>query len=86
MDYQVTVRYGKTKKGYLSLTLAAQDLAAALRSAADAIPEEVVPEADLVELRVAPDFNKTFPDPGDPPSGPTAGEGGEGKDEAARSE
>ena len=62
MDYQVTIRYGKKSQRYLSLTVEASDVPGALRIAADGLPPEVVPEIDLVELRLAPDFDKTFPD------------------------
>jgi len=60
MDYQLTVRYGRKQQRYFSLTLSAPNLQAALRTAAESLPDEVAPEADLVELREAPDFEKTF--------------------------
>ncbi len=60
MDYQATIRYGKKSQRYLSLALSAPDVPSALRLAADGIPEDLVAEVDLVELRVAPDFDKTF--------------------------
>jgi len=60
MDYQVTIRYGKKKQRYLSLAVTAPDAPAALRLAADGIPSDLAPEVDLVELRGAPDFDKTF--------------------------
>ena len=62
MDFQVTLRYGERSKRYLTLSVTAQDVASALRLVADRIPREVIPEVDLVELRHAPDFDKTFPD------------------------
>jgi hypothetical protein len=62
MDFQITIRYGKKSQRYLTLTVQAPDAASALRSAADGIPEEIAPEVDLVELRLAPDFDKTFPE------------------------
>jgi hypothetical protein len=62
MDYQVTVRYGNRSQRYLTLSITARDAAEALRLAADRIPEDVLPEADLVELRAAPDFDKAIPD------------------------
>ena len=65
MDYQVTVRYGRKKQRYFSMTLSAPDVSAALRQTAEGLPPEVIPEADLVELREAPDFDKTF-DASDP--------------------
>jgi len=60
MDYQVTIRYGKKAQRYMTLAVAAPDVASALRLAADGIPEDLVSEVDLVELRDAPDFDKTF--------------------------
>jgi len=74
MDYQITVRFGSRIQRYLTLAVSAQDAAEAMVLASQNIPPEVVPEVDLVELRVAPDFEKTFPDqspPDDPlPDGP----------------
>jgi len=61
MNYQVTIRYGKRHQRYLSLAIQASDAAMALRQAADEIPGEVVGEVDIVELREAPDFEKTLP-------------------------
>jgi hypothetical protein len=58
MDYQTTVRYGKKRQRYLTFVVTAPDVPSALRMAADSIPENVIPEADLVELRYAPDFDK----------------------------
>ena len=66
MDYQVTIRYGKAHQRYLTLAVEAPNVPEALRMAAEGIPEELVPEVDLVELREAPDFDKTFPDPETP--------------------
>ncbi len=59
MEYQLTVRYGKKTQRYLTFTVEAANVPVALRAAADQIPAEVSPEADLVELRVAPDFDKS---------------------------
>jgi hypothetical protein len=53
--YQITVRYGSRYQRYHTLTVDASDVAEGLRLAADLIPESVLPEADLVELRVAVD-------------------------------
>ena len=61
MEYQVTIRYGRKRQRYLSLTVDAENAVSALRGAADQIPEEVVPEVDIVELREAPDFEKNLP-------------------------
>jgi len=60
MDYQVTIRYGKKTMRYLSLAVEAPDAPTALRKAADEIPEEVISEVDIVELRKAPDYDKTL--------------------------
>jgi len=60
MDYQVTIRYGTRSHRYLTLSIAAPDVPSALRLAADGIPGDVVLDVDLVELRGAPDFDKTF--------------------------
>ncbi len=57
----MTIRYGKRSQRYLTLTVVAGDVASALRLTADGIPEDLVSEVDLVELRQAPDFEKTFP-------------------------
>ena len=59
MDYQVTVRHGKKIRRYLSFQVEAPDAAEALRLAADGIPGEFAGEVDIVELREAPDFDKT---------------------------
>jgi hypothetical protein len=61
MDYQVTVRYGRKTQKYLSLAVEARDAVSALRKAADGIPEEIASEIDIVELREAPDYEKTLP-------------------------
>jgi hypothetical protein len=61
MNYQVTVRYGRRTHRYLSLSVEAPDAVAALRAAADEVPAEVASEVDIVELREAPDFEKTLP-------------------------
>ena len=63
MDYQVTIRYGTKSQRYLTLTVVGDNVPAALRTAAKEIPEDLVPVVDLVELRVAPDFDKRFPEP-----------------------
>lgn len=54
-NFQLTVRYGATAKRYFMAQVEAPQLAAALRLAADALPDEVMREADLAELRPAPD-------------------------------
>lgn len=61
MNYQITIRYGKKTHRYHSLTVEAPDAVAALRAAADKVPVELAPDIDIVELREAPDFEKTLP-------------------------
>jgi hypothetical protein len=58
MNYQITVRYGTKSQRYLTLAVEADDATAALRLAADGIPQDIAPQVDLVELRGAPDFEK----------------------------
>ena len=60
MNYQVTIRYGRKAQRYHTITVEATDAVAALRSAADAVPPEIVAEVDIVELREAPDFDKNI--------------------------
>ena len=55
MHYQVTVRYGGARQRYHTLVVEAGDATAALRAAADAVPAEIAPHVDLVELRIAVD-------------------------------
>lgn len=55
MRYQITVRYGGARQRYHTFALEAGDAAAALRSAAEEMPEEIAQDADLVELRIAVD-------------------------------
>jgi hypothetical protein len=62
MDYQITVRHGAQTQRYLTISVSAGDAAEALVLASREIPTEVVAEVDLVELRVAPDFDKRFPE------------------------
>lgn len=58
MDYQLTIRYGRKTQRYHTFLVEAGDVPAALRTAADQIPREISREVDLVELRIAPDFEK----------------------------
>jgi hypothetical protein len=64
--YQITVRYGRRYQRYHTFTVDAADVSAALREAAERIPPEVLPEADLAELRVAvdPDARASLTTPG----------------------
>jgi hypothetical protein len=55
MRFQVTVRYGTRYQRYHTLVVDAADAREAMGRAASQIPDEVAAEADLVELRVAPD-------------------------------
>lgn len=55
MHYQITVRYGGARQRYHTLVVEADDAPAALRAAADAVPAEIAPHVDLVELRIAVD-------------------------------
>jgi hypothetical protein len=61
MEYQVTIRYGRRKQRYLSLTVDAANAVSALHAAADQVPEEIVSDIDIVELREAPDYEKNLP-------------------------
>lgn len=54
MLFQVTVRHGRQYR-YHTYTVDAGDARSALRAAADDMPDEVAGEADLVELRPAPE-------------------------------
>lgn len=67
--FQVTVRYGRRFQRYHTFEVEGADVAEALRGAADAVPDEVRGEADLVELREAvdPDARSYVGD--DPPRG-----------------
>jgi hypothetical protein len=55
MTFQITVRYGTRYQRYHTYAVEAADAREALAKAAGAMPDEVVPEADLVEVRVAVD-------------------------------
>jgi hypothetical protein len=58
MDFDVTLRYGRQSQRYHTLRITAPEAATALRAAADRMPEEIVAEVDLVEVRKAPDREK----------------------------
>ena len=61
----MTVRYGARYQRWHTLELEGSDSAEALRRAAELIPSEVLPEADLAELSVAPDpESRAYPGPG----------------------
>lgn len=55
MEFRITVRYGTRRQRYHMYTVSGTDAREALRAAAADMPDEVAPEADLVELRVAVD-------------------------------
>ncbi len=55
MTFQITVRYGTRYQRYHTYVVEGGDAREALRAAADAMPDEIAPEADLVELRVSVD-------------------------------
>lgn len=55
MKFQVTVRYGGRHQRYHTYEVEAADARQALAAAAHALPDDVAPQADLVELRVAVD-------------------------------
>lgn len=58
MHFQVTVRYGERYQRYHTYIVEAEDSREALNAAAHALPAEIVPHVDLVELRVAVDPEK----------------------------
>jgi len=55
MTFQITVRYGGRYQRYHTFQVDAPDAKGALEAAARKMPDEVVAEADLVEVRVAVD-------------------------------
>jgi hypothetical protein len=55
MTFQITVRYGTQRHQYHMYLVDGVDAREALRAAADAMPDQVAGETDLVELRVAVD-------------------------------
>jgi hypothetical protein len=80
MNYQGTIRYGKKVQQYLSLSVEAPNVPAALQLVASHIASEMAQEeVDLVELREAPDFDKRMEE-----SHPEEADGGseEGSDDA----
>lgn len=58
MNFQITVRYGGRYQRYHTFVVEAPDAREALATAAREIPDEIAPQADLVELRIAPDPEK----------------------------
>ncbi len=55
MRYQITLRYGGRHQRYHTYVVEAADARLALEVAAGKMPDEIVTEVDLVELRVAVD-------------------------------
>jgi hypothetical protein len=55
MIFDITVRYGGRRQRYHTFRVEAEDAREALTAAASGIPDEIAPQADLVELRVAVD-------------------------------
>lgn len=55
MKYQVTVRYGATRVRYHMDRVEGEDLAEAMRTAAERLPTEVIEAGELVEIRPAID-------------------------------
>lgn len=55
MNFQVTVRYGGRYQRYHTYLVEAADARAALELAASQMPDEIAPQADLVEMRIAVD-------------------------------
>ena len=55
MNFLVTLRYGGRYQRYHTFQVEAADARAALAAAAEAMPAEIAPQTDLVELRVAVD-------------------------------
>lgn len=55
MNFSITVRYGDRAQRYHTFEVSADDARAALVAAADEIPDEIAPQADLVELRISVD-------------------------------
>ena len=55
MHYQVTVRYGATRVRYHLDRVEGENLAEAMRTAAERLPAEVIEAGELVEIRPAID-------------------------------
>ena len=58
MQFQITVRYGGRHQRYHTFTVEADDARQALTVGAAEIPDEIAPQADLVELRIFVDPEK----------------------------
>lgn len=55
MHFDITVRYGDRRQRYHTYRVEGADAREALEAAAAALPDEIAPQTDLVELRVAVD-------------------------------
>lgn len=55
MNFQVTARYGGKYQRYHTYQVEALDAKAALQAAAAELPDEIAPQTDLIEIRVAVD-------------------------------
>lgn len=55
MRYQITVRFGGRRQRYETLFVEAPDAREAMVRGAEAMPDAVAADADLIELRVAVD-------------------------------
>lgn len=55
MNFRITVRYGGRYQRYHTYLVEAPDARDALAAAAREMPDEIAPQADLVELRVSVD-------------------------------
>ena len=55
MRYQITVRFGGRRQRYETLFVDAPDAREAMVRGAEAMPDPVAADADLIELRVAVD-------------------------------
>ena len=58
MNFQVTARHGGKYQRYHTYLVDAHEAKAALRAAADELPDDIAPETDLVEIRIAVDPDK----------------------------
>ena len=58
MNFQVTARHGGKYQRYHTYLVDAPDAKAALRAAAAELPDDIAPETDLVEIRIAVDPDK----------------------------
>lgn len=58
MNFQVTARHGGKYQRYHTYLVDAPDAKAALRAAAAELPDDIAPETDLIEIRIAVDPDK----------------------------